>query len=152
MVDAHPQEHDGISFEAVGFVTRVCIPRKDHPVIGDRVAGRAILRRRPCGYVARSAGAAADGRHGDAGRAEAAVPNAADLAATAAFCQLLALGPRRDAQMVAPIDGLRVPEPPSIARTYRSFCPGTRKGRPIRGMPGCRTSFAGSSPARSEDA
>ncbi|RFC61870.1 LysR family transcriptional regulator [Fulvimarina endophytica] len=116
MLDVFPQETPGVVFEPVADAEAVCIVREGHPDIGTKLTqenfeacGHAILqsqiRRRlqvPHMLMAESLKR----------REVCVLPNAADLAATVAVSDMIAIVPRRYAMMVAPIYRLRVLAPP----------------------------------------
>jgi len=112
MLDAFPQETPGLAFEPLMDAEAVCIVREGHPRIGHQLTrdqfaqnGHAVLKI----DVQRRLQVAHTIMSEKLSRREVCIlPNASDLAATVATSDLIALVPRRYAELVAPIYRLRV--------------------------------------------
>ncbi|WP_102223066.1 LysR family transcriptional regulator [Acidimangrovimonas sediminis] len=125
LLDVFPQEIPGLVFEPLAEVTPVCIVREGHPTIGPAISleqfnasGHVVLdqpyqARYQMGNMLMAAGATR--------REVCIVPNAADLAATVAVTDLVATVPERYAQIIAPINRLRVMPTPFAIPDIKLF-------------------------------
>ncbi len=116
MLDVYPQKTPGLVFEPMAEAEAVCIVREGHPGIEHELTreqfetyGHAVLKSQiqrrlqvPHMLMAESLSR----------REVCILPNAADLAATVAISDLIAVVPKRYARLVAPIYRLRVLPPP----------------------------------------
>lgn len=112
MLDVYPQKTPGVVFEPVTEAEPVCIVRESHPTIGHQLTreafeahGHAVLqsqiqRRLQVPHMLMSEGLTR--------REVCILPNASDLAATVAISNLIAVVPKRYAQLIAPIYRLRI--------------------------------------------
>lgn len=116
MLDVYPQKTPGLVFEPLANAEAVCIVREGHPEIEHELtraqfeaSGHAVLksqiqRRLQVPHILMAESLSR--------REVCILPNAADLVATVAVSDLIAVVPKRYARLVAPIYRLRVLPPP----------------------------------------
>ncbi len=125
IMDISLQEQPGVTLEPLMDADAVCIVREGHPRIGHEMSredfadnGHAVLPRQMRLHLptARQVRAAAIDR-----RVGAILPNAANLATTVATTDLIAIVPRRYAELVSPINRLRILPVPFEYPTSKVF-------------------------------